>query len=1623
MCLVWSTSAQNVVSGPALFLKSGTQYLPENIRFHDQQLSFERAELLGGYYYRILQFHHIPSSAEKAAIAGLGVELLSYLPQNAYIAALPADISQRQLQRMGLRLVLPIRAEYKGRDMVIADLGEKEQQRIALQYHRNLQPALVDYLLKQSECEILAHYPAQHFVVLDASVEKIHTLSALPAVAYIEKAPDIALAEDTGGRGFHRSNVLFNAFPGGRTYDGSGVHVAIGDDGPIGPHIDFRGRTEQEAINSGQDGPHGEIVAGILTGAGNLNPRIQGMAPGAILHVYNRFDVVKTGSASPIHQEVVITSTSYGDGCNRGYTLFTSMADQQVRENGALIHVFSAGNSGIEDCGYGAGAGWGNITGGIKVGKNVLAVANLNTEDQRVNNSSRGPSTDGRIKPDISANGSGQLSTAPNNTYAPATGTSAAAPGVAGVLAQLYQAYRELNDGNEPESALMKACILNTADDLGPKGPDFSYGWGRINARRALGILEQKNYQSSAVEQGQWERHELLLEATAAELRVMIYWHDVEGSSLSGRDLINDLDLLLVSPQGDTLQPWVLDPTPDPKRLAAAAGRGVDRLNNMEQVTLVDAPAGRYELLVQGTSIPEGPQSYYLVYEQQREEVVLTYPYGGEHLVPGEMARLHWDAYGNTEEFRLSFSVDDGNSWELIDQVPGHQRMYEWTVPDRVGGLTRVKVSRGASSDVSKASFSIFNIPDHLQVDRVCPRFTRLSWNVVEEATAYVVYRLGEHYMDSIATVTNTNIDILNYDPSIEQWYSVQAIGADGARSRRAVAVSDGIGLMDCEVDIDVGLVKINSPATVTYQNCFDNALPVSVNIKNTGSRLRADFPVCYQLDGQAVVCEQYDRTIPSGITINYTFDCALAGMATGEHQLKIWTAMPEDEAVFNDTLVQYLRVSDSELIQLPYFEYFEDFPFCPSNDQCIGSCALAKGWTNAKNRQEDHIDWRVSKGPTPTYGTGPSTDQNTRSEEGQYLYLEGSGGCYGRQATLMSPCFDLSNVSNPVLSFWYHMYGADMGELRVHLFEGQEWHSNIVLPIEGDQGNRWQKALIDLSSLAGKSVSIQFAGTTGTSYLTDIAIDNVALFDANSPPVSAFTVSQLSSCPGEEIQLSDNSFNSPTEWLWEFSPANSVVFLEGTSAASPNPKIYFTSEGLYSVSLTTSNSFGSNQTTSVSFISIFEGMNMPVKEDFELPTALASRSWTVNNPDDFISWAILPVIGKSGTIGKSIYVANHSYNVPGQRDELVSEAIDLTDARRPYLRFDYSYSEYTSQYKDELQVLLAPDCGDLFTQYLFNKKGADLSTVDFNSTNWLPRKGSDWQTAVIDLGDYVGQSVMLKFVNICGFGNNLYLDNILVYEEEDFPQANFSLKTSGDSLAICTAATVQFESTTVGGQDNVYTWDFGEAAMPRQASGPGPHEVQYTQAGNYFARLKVSNTLGQSESWRPVEITPSTTAAFSFEIQQQQVEFFNESIAADSFYWDFGDGEFSTSQHPVHDYASDSSYTVRLEAYNACGSAIFSQEIKVTTSIAQPTISPGIRVYPNPAQSTLFFSSDDHRFQRVAVAIYDLRGQLLFHREGLELGLQQVQPLDITALVAGTYFLRISNGVEVQTRRVLIYR
>ena len=758
-------------------------------------------------YYKIIRFFSIPNSEIRKELESKGIYFLDYISQNSYTVSIPNNFLKSNLYGYNITHVQDIPKILRCDPAIFespipqwADKDDKIKLEIILMknYELNFFKNYLDLL----GSTIIDINSSANIVRCEFPKNKLEELSEIQFINFISFISAPGEPEDTGGRSLHRSNSINTQFSNGRKYDASGVSVCVNDDGFVGPHIDFKGRTEQSTVANDLNGDHGDMVAGILGGAGNLNPKYEGMAKGAKIHVRQYSSSLPNSVQLNNDSNVMIFSSSYGNSCNAGYTSLCYQIDREIVLNPSLIQVFSCGNSGNSNCGYGAGSGWGNITGGHKQAKNVIATANLNYDGTLVNSSSRGPASDGRIKPDIAAHGNGQMSTDPNNTYNAGSGTSAAAPGISGVLAQLYQAYRELNSGLDPESGLLKACLLNTAQDYGNTGPDFSYGWGIVNALKAVKVLEENRYQDSLIDNGDLHTINFNIPEGTKEARIMLYWMDPERSPSSSISLLNDLDLKISNNNGD-FYPWVLNPTPNSSLLSLPATTGEDHLNNMEQVTIFDPTSGNYTAEISGFNIPVGPQKYYILYEFISDEIIVTYPMGGEGVIPYRAEFIQWDTYGTQGYFNVEYSVNNGVSWSTIgNQVNGSSRIKQWPIPNSVSGEVLVRVSRDGISGQSSDVFSIIDFPKNININNVCECEFSISWNAVPFAAEYEISVLGEKYMDSIGSTTETSYNIPIDNPSDEVWFSVRAITENGTKGVRAVAeFYDGSGISNCSLN------------------------------------------------------------------------------------------------------------------------------------------------------------------------------------------------------------------------------------------------------------------------------------------------------------------------------------------------------------------------------------------------------------------------------------------------------------------------------------------------------------------------------------------------------------------------------------------------------------------------------------------------------------------------------------------------------------------------------------------------------------------------------------------------------------------------------------------------------
>lgn len=431
---------------------------------------------------------------------------------------------------------------------------------------------------------------------------------------------------------------------------GRDVQVAVFDTGIDPEHDDFAGRL----LRTSGTGDHGTHVGGIIGGSGALSEtvggtpfQLRGMAPRCELISYG------VGVNLPDYQEAIstygadISSNSIVQSVCMEYDARALLLDQMVLGSAGreITIVFGAGNNGTF-------RQYGNLVGYFAVftsAKNTISVGATNKEDDsRASFSAMGPTFDGRTKPDVMAPGcavsGGIIAPFPGDTYMAWCGTSMATPSASGAIALLFQKYARVFgvdlDVNPPCPSSIKAILAQTAGDLihtnpspsednNPdtgvpvfyhRGPDYATGYGLINAEAASNLIGQRRIRElTALGTGLDRTLKIQVPQDQATLRVTLAWDDLPGNpaeDITIPKLMNDLDLVLESPSQTVHRPWILDPLPHEPYDATLTGidpivpadivastRGVDSLNNLEQILVNNPEPGTWTLRVAATSL------------------------------------------------------------------------------------------------------------------------------------------------------------------------------------------------------------------------------------------------------------------------------------------------------------------------------------------------------------------------------------------------------------------------------------------------------------------------------------------------------------------------------------------------------------------------------------------------------------------------------------------------------------------------------------------------------------------------------------------------------------------------------------------------------------------------------------------------------------------------------------------------------------------------------------------------------------------------------------------------------------------------------------------------------------
>jgi hypothetical protein len=619
---------------------------------------------------------------------------------------------------------------------------------------------------------VQVYRPAKVIVLHASQKDFLEKILPNPAVLFADRG-DATPREELPVPGhnlfLNKISLALTEFPG---LNGSGTTVSVKENRFDTADVDLKNRATTAPNAAQQNTSHANITATLIGGAGNADLAGQGAAWGAQLvsHGFNNL----LPDEDYAEKNISVQNHSYGVDIENYYGTGAFAYDVSTAENPSLLHVFSAGNKGLETSnsgGYANIPGLANLTGNFKMAKNVLTVGMVDSFSQSLAFSSRGPAYDGRVKPDLTAYGAG--------------GTSESAALVSGAAAVIQQALRE-QTGDWPDAALVRAILLNSADDIGSPGPDFATGFGNLNLQKSLETVENQNFATKEIGGGEAISFFLNLPPNAAQLKVTLTWNDPPAALNAPKALVNGLDLKVVSPSGSAFLPWVLSHFPHPDSLCLPAARRRDTLNNVEQITLDFPAAGQYEVQVFGSKVQTSAQVFSVAWHWEIEdEFAWHYPQKNALVVAAREVLLSWENTFADSTGRLEIRYAGEQNWqEIAPETDLHKGWTRWLVPD-VFAEAQLRVQVGNQFFESDT----FLIAKQLRMDVGfnCPDSVGLFWNAAAPGAEYLLSGLGERYLEPLFTTSDTFV-VLQKAEFPQKRFSVAPLGPSGKRGARSPA-------------------------------------------------------------------------------------------------------------------------------------------------------------------------------------------------------------------------------------------------------------------------------------------------------------------------------------------------------------------------------------------------------------------------------------------------------------------------------------------------------------------------------------------------------------------------------------------------------------------------------------------------------------------------------------------------------------------------------------------------------------------------------------------------------------------------------------------------------------------
>lgn len=467
-----------------------------------------------------------------------------------------------------------------------------------------------------------------------------------------------------------------------------------------------------------------------------------------------------------------------------------------------------------------------------------------------------------------------------------------------------------------------------------------------------------------------------------------------------------------------------------------------------------------------------------------------------------------------------------------------------------------------------------------------------------------------------------------------------------------------------------------------------------------------------------------------------------------------------------------------------------------------------------------------------------------------------------------------------------------------------------------------------------------------------------------SSLPIAQFNSSDTISC-NSIVQFYDNSKGGVSQWHWDFG--------DGTSSNTQYPSHSYAANGTYTVKLKVINNYGTDSIIKPNYISV-NMPSVPIISD-EIRCKSGSLQFT-NQNNETAYWYIkanstlldsgitfnTPIIDSTTYFSASTFVKSQPKSMGENNPSLMGYY--KNNSNIDGLLFDVFVNI------NLLSIDVYAQNQNNITVYLFNSADAVINSASYNIVS-----GKN----TLDLNWNISPGISYKLA--VSKNSKLYCQHSNV----NFP------------YTIDNTITIKENSNSINNNDYLYFYNW----QIREETGCLSPKIDIAAI--------ISDTLGAK-------------ALFSYQNNSNTLNFENESSYADSYYWDFGDGDFSLLPNPSHVYQNDGLYTISLIASNDCGQSSITKTVQITnTSIKDISAIETVNIFPNPASDILNIKVELVHSKPIEIILFNMLGEEIHKLRFKNLGQSLEEKLDISDLAAGIYYIEISTDNQRIIKKVVV--